>query len=193
MGFATEPRRARNGSMFSHTIIILIISLLFVSPIVASEISVQDDVVLIDGEIKINDDVALAELTSQNPAVKSIELNSRGGDVYTAMQIAKYIRKNKLQTRAVGDCLSACTVAFIGGIDRTLDVDGIIGFHRVLNAKTGEELSLEDPLYNRLTMLTWGLGIDPIRFIQWMTYANHEEIFEPSLTELCGANVLSDC
>ena len=39
-------------------------------------------------------------------------------------------RERKLATRVDGDCASACTFAFLGGVERSISPGGRLGFHR---------------------------------------------------------------
>jgi hypothetical protein len=78
-------------------------------------------------------------------------LNSPGGDLMTAVEIAKYIRKKGMQTLAFdggdGFCYSSCVVVLAGGIERhafayfegELSIGGGIGIHRpyAVTASTG--------------------------------------------------------
>lgn len=165
---------------------------LLVSPLFAAELEIKDRSIHLSGEILPDDELKFSDSIKANPNLLAVELDSRGGDVYTAMQIGNLTRRNKLNTVAVGECLSACTVIFISGRERGIS-EGHIGFHRVLNVETGMPVGLDDPLYNRLTIFAWGKGVDPIRFVQWMTFANPEAIYYPDESELCSAQILKPC
>lgn len=71
-------------------------------------------------------------------------LDSPGGDVGAAIQMGNDIREHKLSTEVAkvvqsgsatrvskGECFSACSIAFIGGLTREVPADGLLGFHWV--------------------------------------------------------------
>jgi hypothetical protein len=73
-----------------------------------------------------------------------ILLNSPGGDIEAAMQIGSEIREKKLSTEVArvvatdnrfhvskGECFSACSFVFVGGVAREVPPDGLLGFHWV--------------------------------------------------------------
>ena len=60
--------------------------------------------------------------------VNSIQLNSGGGKVKAALQIAKEIRDRKLSVSVEGFCISSCAnYLFLAGVKKT--ISGIVGFH----------------------------------------------------------------
>lgn len=170
----------------------LIFLLLFPFVSWASEISVDGDKLVFTGDIDVHDEETVAQLLMDH-SIRDFDIESRGGDVYSAMQIGRLVRKYKLNTIASGPCLSACTIIFIRGKERRLEDDGEIGFHRAVNLETGQAVDVDDGLYNRITIYAWGSGVDPIRFVQWMTYADPSGIYIPSEDELCSANILKPC
>jgi hypothetical protein len=68
----------------------------------------------------------------------SVHLDSRGGDVFAAMQIGRLIRKYDGQTvigwdSATGKdekCYSSCALIFIAGVLRIISAEGSLGLHR---------------------------------------------------------------
>ena len=63
------------------------------------------------------------------PALQTVEFQSRGGLVNEAQRIRKLIRARHLNTLVMAECASACTLAFLGGKQRFLGPDGLLGFH----------------------------------------------------------------
>jgi hypothetical protein len=64
------------------------------------------------------------------PAVRVVRLESPGGQVLPAFQVAMIIRQRGLDTYVGRYCASACTVAFLGGRRRWLGTDARLGFHQ---------------------------------------------------------------
>lgn len=153
---------------------------------------VDGEVLEFRGDIDVGDEERFAEVLSESPDVALLQLESRGGDVYTAMEISRLVQRRRLDVEVVGDCLSACSLVLIGGAGRSV-ADGAVGFHRVLNVETGRPVAVEDALYNRLTMFAWMSGVDPLRFVQWMMLAEPDQIYFPEDEELCRARVITDC
>ena len=69
---------------------------------------------------------------SENPDVSVIHLNSRGGRIAEARRIREIISRSdrRLATVTSTECISACTVAFLGGYPRYLKDTARLGFHR---------------------------------------------------------------
>jgi hypothetical protein len=64
------------------------------------------------------------------PQLQRVLLDSPGGRLFEAHEIATAVRKRGLQTRASGDCASACTLVFLAGPNRSLAPGTRLGFHR---------------------------------------------------------------
>lgn len=129
--------------------IIFLMSLLLVGQVSAAEFlsSGHQTVILIEGEIKPGDfkqfNRALLYQLENNKknrgekdlyhGVFQVYLNSPGGNVEEALLFANMFRK---QFFRVGvdyghRCFSSCTIMFAGGVDRYLDAQASLGFHRL--------------------------------------------------------------
>jgi hypothetical protein len=64
------------------------------------------------------------------PGVRIVRLESPGGLVLPALQVAAIIQQRGLDTYVGRLCASACTVAFLGGHQRWLASDARLGFHQ---------------------------------------------------------------
>lgn len=62
--------------------------------------------------------------------VKTIRLNSIGGRIREAQRMADIIKARSLSTFVIKDCLSACTIVFLGGKERFLLSTARLGFHQ---------------------------------------------------------------
>lgn len=93
-------------------------------------VSVEGSTVRIDGEI--TPEVAeWFETVAIRPGLKSVSLNSPGGRVFPALEIARAIKAAKLNTVVlVGDeCYSACAFIFLAGSERI--AQGNLGVHQI--------------------------------------------------------------
>lgn len=76
-------------------------------------------------------DVELFQLEiMENPQITEIVLSGPGGWGPAAQEIAKTIIAFNLDTRASGNCASACATIFLAGRKRSLDDGATLGFHR---------------------------------------------------------------
>ena len=65
-----------------------------------------------------------------NPNIRVIHLNSIGGRIGEARKLRELIRERGLFTYTPVDCVSACTIAFIGGRQRYIGPRARLGFHQ---------------------------------------------------------------
>lgn len=66
----------------------------------------------------------------ENPQIEVIAVSGDGGYGPSSVKISETILKFGLDTRAFGDCLSACARIFLAGSSRTLSEGASLGFHR---------------------------------------------------------------
>jgi hypothetical protein len=62
--------------------------------------------------------------------VRSVRLNSTGGRILEAQKMSDAIRSRDLATVVAADCLSACTIVFLGGKERLMLPSARLGFHQ---------------------------------------------------------------
>lgn len=62
--------------------------------------------------------------------VKTVRLNSIGGRILEAQKMSDLIKARRLSTFVEKQCLSACTIVFLGGIDRAIMSNARLGFHQ---------------------------------------------------------------
>jgi hypothetical protein len=84
----------------------------------------------ITGGIKFGLTKALRKTFNNYPTIKVIHLNSYGGRVIEARLLREFIGEMDLITSTNKGCLSACTIAYMGGASRFVYGEGKLGFHR---------------------------------------------------------------
>ena len=103
--------------------------------------------ILISGVISQETYVHVERL-SREKYVKEVFLNSEGGDLLAGLALGRLFKERKLDTRvmAKAKCLSACALAFLGGVSRYIadDVDSF-GFHRQYRIKN-KQILYGDPV-----------------------------------------------
>jgi hypothetical protein len=100
----------------------------------------------LEGAISNSDVLAFREIAKKiasNPPSKQalmINLNSKGGDIKSAIEIGKLIRQFPISVASVrrdDTCFSACIFVLAGAVVR--DVDGKVGIHRPYTATTEQK------------------------------------------------------
>jgi hypothetical protein len=120
------------------------------------------------------------------PNVHVVRLESPGGHILPAMQIADIIHERGLDTFVGRFCASACTIAFLAGRQRWLGPDARLGFHQAHAPGFPSELVnwyLREA-YRRLGM--------PAVFMAEALRAPPDGIWLPSRAELKAARLITD-
>jgi len=162
------------------------------SPLSDYTLSVSDDGtrVHLNGDLRIGITEELARVLGQHTRVGTIVLTSNGGRVIEGRGLARLIGEKRLHTHVPDMCKSACTTAFIGGVNRTLGPQGKLGFHQFsldavypslyVNAK--EEQNIDLAFYARQK-------IDP-GFLEKIFQTSSADMWFPHFRELLAAGVV---
>lgn len=136
----------------------------------------------------VNDGAALAldKVIGDAPRVTTVRLESPGGWMREGQRMAAVIARYGLSTRVEKRCSSACTVAFLAGVDRTLGEGATLGFHRARGP--GEDAKGEGDADEGEVYAKAGL---PEAFIRRVLDTPNNEIWVPSRRDLLGAGVLT--
>jgi hypothetical protein len=126
--------------------------------------------------------VALAEA----PQARVVSLNSPGGHVKAALEVAELIRARNLDTYVQRMCASACTIAFLAGHRRFFGETARLGFHQAHgpNITSADANSLLRLAYQRLSV--------PPAFIAHVLRTPPADLWIPDLTELRSAGIVTD-
>ena len=81
-------------------------------------------------EINWEDTYVLGKILSENPNIKTLQLNSLGGIIDAAEYMSDIIIDFGLNTHVVGECSSSCAILFIAGEKRTIQRGSWLGFHQ---------------------------------------------------------------
>lgn len=121
------------------------------------------------------------------PQLRRVEMDSPGGRLYEANEISRQVRTRGLQTRATGDCASACTLVFIAGQQRSLAPKAGLGFHR---ASVPSHNPLHDTMANRWLQSLYEEAQLPAPFIRQVLQTPASSIWFPRVGELIAASIL---
>jgi len=89
----------------------------------------NDKTVLVYGFLSLSVGEKLEMILAKQSAVRDVELSSPGGRTWVAVHIATLIRDRRLDTIVRNTCVSACALAFLGGVRRLAAESAKIGFH----------------------------------------------------------------
>jgi len=79
---------------------------------------VEGDTIFASGPVA-DDYLVFKNALSPGTVRRIVFINSPGGDLWTGMRIGRMIADNKLDTVIAGNCISACSIMFMGGDRRT--------------------------------------------------------------------------
>jgi hypothetical protein len=127
-------------------------------------------------------------LLDADPHIRVIHLNSPGGRVGEAHKLKDLIRERQLVTYTSSECASACTIAFMGGVQRFLALEAKLGFHRAdFPGLTKEQLADINQAY-RLWLLEQGV---PAWFADHVYSTSSDSVWWPTFDELKWAGVIT--
>jgi hypothetical protein len=92
-------------------------------------LSADKSEILIRGGFKYGLSKDVGKLIKSVPEARFVILESSGGRIGVAVEVAELISQRKLITKTNSICLSACTIAFLAGEERILGSEGRLGFH----------------------------------------------------------------
>ncbi|MCQ0986356.1 hypothetical protein [Jiella marina] len=123
-----------------------------------------------------------------NPQVKQIALGSAGGNVGEAVRAGRYIREKGLETVLYNACESACSLVFLGGVERQIwRPYPEMGFHKV--ASGGVAIPDDHQAYDLIRAYAKEMGVDGRFVVDAMRKADVRDMYHPEMPALCSANV----
>jgi hypothetical protein len=136
------------------------------------------------GEYQFGVATAFAEALDQYPDAHTVELEGPGGLETEGFALAHAIQHRDLVTHAIGDCESACTLAFLAGRERILGEDASLGFHAVSAPVFTIDLNAN---YDRYLA---GRGVED-QFIRRAAATPADDMWYPTNDELEAAGVIT--
>ncbi|CAN5552990.1 hypothetical protein BH10PSE6_BH10PSE6_55500 [soil metagenome] len=132
---------------------------------------------------------AVREALEKNKSVREVVLAGPGGRGSVGFALFDMFRKRKLATRVDTGCASACTIAFLGGTERTISPGGRLGFHRASFPGMDENDMYESNRDIR-NFLIQGAGLTP-DFARKVIDTPAESIWVPTRAELLAGKVIT--
>lgn len=147
--------------MFFRLSIVLSLLLLLTAQMHAAEITLRHgsdfDFVTVIGEIRTGDKKRIVNLVESKAKTSDVlfVFNSEGGNFEEALKIGTYIRSKHFDTviRNHDICYSSCFFSFIGGEQRIIMPDGILGVHELyVEEKNGSDSQSADDAAKALAL-----------------------------------------
>ena len=94
------------------------------------DMSIEEGGFEFTGYLEAYDVNLLKNYIFEYPEIETLKVTGLGGFIPAARRIAEALIRCEIYTVAYGECYSACTVIFLVGQLRTLEVDAKLGFHK---------------------------------------------------------------
>ena len=128
---------------------------------------------------------ALASVLKQEPRVRTVRLESPGGSIQSALAVATIMRDHGMDTYVGRSCMSACTLAYLGGHQRSLGPAARLGFHQASAAGVAPDRL--DPMLRQAYAQS---GVPP-GFIDHVLRTPPDSIWFPDRDELKAAGFIT--
>lgn len=130
-------------------------------------------------------------ILQQEPEVRGIILDSRGGWIAGGRSLSRVIDAHALSTYSFEGCHSACITAFIAGERRFLADEARLGFHQYAvpfqSLEAYSDMAVEQ---QRDLNLFRRQGVQP-GFLARVFQAQHQDVWYPTRRELLSARVIT--
>lgn len=131
---------------------------------------------------------AVRRALAQNKSIRRVILSGPGGRIGAAYEINRLIHARRLATHVDTGCASACTIAFLGGTQRSISPTGRLGFHQ----GSFPGMSTNDMFEANRDMRRFLIasGVTPA-FAQRVIDTPADEIWTPTPEELLAGRVIN--
>ncbi len=96
----------------------------------AVRVGPDGDTLYVEGSYGLGGEELVRRALDHNPGLRTVVLAGPGGRISVGFELYEMFRERKLATRVDDECASACTFAFLGGVERSISPGGQLGFHR---------------------------------------------------------------
>ena len=141
-----------------------------------------------EGAIGVGLSRKIAQVLDRHPRVQALHLNSHGGSAREARKLRDLIALRKLSTSTTQGCSGECTLAYVAGAQRRIGDQATLRFYRSDQPGMPEWALWRDYEQDRRDWLARGVSIG---FIDQALTARGDAGWQPSLSELIGANIVS--
>jgi hypothetical protein len=143
----------------------------------------------VEGSYGLGGEELVQQALDRNPGIRTVVLAGPGGRLSVGFDLYDMFRERKLATRVDDDCASACTFAFLGGVERSVSPGGRLGFHRGSFPGLSDNDLFETNRDLRRFLLHTAKLAPP--FVDRIFATPPDEIWEPSPQELLAGRVIN--
>ena len=130
----------------------------------------------------------ISNALAQNPSVTTVALGSAGGRVMEAIEAGLLIRQLGLETTLWNECYSACTLVFLGGVERKIwSPYPSLHFHQV--SSEGKAVALDHSIYTLVFDYSTVMGANSVAVLEYMQSSPPQSFFAPPMIDLCSSNI----
>lgn len=151
-------------------------------------VSADNRSVIINGMLREGSAAEIKKVLDATPDTTSLMLNSSGGRVLEAKQLAQTVQIRKLDTYVEGQCASACTYVFLAGKDRAATPNAQIGFHQP--SFPGIDPSTQEAITQEMLAVYRTAGL-PEKFIETIAHVPPGDMWFPTRDELIESHVIT--
>jgi hypothetical protein len=154
-------------------------------------VSVSPDgkTLFVEGSYGVGSEEAVRRALDQNKEIRTVVLSGPGGRGSAGFGLYRMFQDKQLATRVDGDCASACTIAFLGGVERSVSPGGRLGFHRAGFPGMGNNDMYESNRDLR-RFLIYGAKVTP-EFADRVFGTPPDSIWVPTPEELLAGRVIN--
>lgn len=153
------------------------------------KVSENGQSVIVIGTLREGSAAEIQKILDAVPGATSLILQSNGGRLLEAQQLARAVRNRNLDTYVENQCLSACTFVFLAGKDRVATLNARIGFHQP--SFVGLDVDTQR-LITRYMMDIYSAAGLPESFVQRISETSPEDMWYPTREELITNHVITE-
>ena len=143
----------------------------------------------VEGAYGLRSEDAVRRALDEHRTITTVVLAGPGGRIGTGYALFRMFRERKLATRVDTGCASACTIAFLGGVERSIAANGKLGFHRASFPGMGDDDMYESNRDMR-QFLIYNARVTP-QFAQRVVDTPAETLWVPTPEELLAGKVVT--
>jgi hypothetical protein len=155
----------------------------------AVRVSADGTTLYVEGSYGLGGEELVRRALDQNPGIRTVVLSGPGGRLSVGFELYDMFRERKLATRVDDECASACTFAFLGGVERSISPGGRLGFHRgSFPGLSDNDLYETNRDLRRFLLYTAKLAAP---FVERVLATPGDDIWEPTPQELLAGRVIN--
>ena len=153
------------------------------------EVSDDGQTLTVTGAYSVHSEEMVRRALDRDRSIREVVLQGPGGRVSVGLQLFRMFRERKLATRVDRGCASACTLAFLGGVQRTVSPSGRLGFHAASFPGMGEN-DMQDANRDIRNFLIYSARLTP-EFARKVVETPADSIWVPTREELLAGKVIT--